>query len=142
MASEPFSRAFSNSLNRWGTTVRIRNYTETSGSVYDDDMSLAISGTDYWISGVVLSLDKTEGSNEANLVEQGKLINSDSKIYLNGSITLTGSVDQFKLQVGSPTGDWYSMIPLGTLNRQTNGTSVFQCSYIRLLTNGSLIGET
>ena len=71
---------FNNSLKEWGTQVRFKYFTRTfpgGGSYYDDDLILAQSGTDLWISGVVQPIDSTEGS-EQLLLEQGRILQARS----------------------------------------------------------------
>jgi hypothetical protein len=141
MGYERFSRAFEKCNSNFSDSLKIRYFSRTYDDVYDDEVNLTISGTDLWLSGTVQSLDTTQGSADANLIEQGRLINSDTKIFLNGSVLLTGSETEMKIQIGSPTGEQYSLIPMGALNRQVNGVPIFKVAYLRRLTTGSLIGE-
>jgi len=141
MSSERFSRAFQRAQDNFSTDIRIRYFTQTSGSVYDDDTSLVKSGNDLWVKGTTQGLNKTEGSVDANLLEQGKLINDDQKLFVNGSIIFTGISNQVKVQIGSPTGYQYSVIPLGALQGEVCGVNIFKTAYLRRLTNGSMIGE-
>jgi len=137
-----YSRGFARCLNKFGTSARIRYFSATLGSVYDDDVSLVKSGNDLWISGVVESLNLTRGSADSNFVEQGKLVTEDSKFYVNGSLVFTGiSGNQFKIQIGSPTGQEYSLIPEGGIDHQVNGVLIFKAGYLRRLTTGSIFGE-
>ena len=141
MVSDRLLYGFNHILNKASDTLKIRYYSQSAGSVYDDDMALTQSGNAVWISGIVLSLQGITSSTDANLLEQGKLINSDQKVFVNGSVALTGSILQVKIQIGSPTGNQHSMIPDGAQVYEANGIPIYKKFYIRYLTNGSLIGE-
>ena len=55
-----------NKLNRLaGKQIRLRYFTTTIGSVYDDDVTLTQTGNDLWTSGIVLPINATDGSHEA-----------------------------------------------------------------------------
>ena len=136
-----FSAGFRRLLDKASVPCRIRYFTTLQDDVYDDAGTLVVSGNDFWFSAIHNSLDKKEGSTDSNLVEQGKLRTTDTKLYMNGSIVLTGDVNQFKVQVGSPTGDQYSLIPAGGVDQDVNSVTIYKCAYVRRLTNGSLIGE-
>jgi hypothetical protein len=140
MSYERFSAAFLKAQNEFSTDIRIRNFTTVSGGVYDDDWVLT-SGVDTWLKGTTMELNTKDGSIDSNLLEQGKIITNDTKIFINGSINLTGSEKQVKVQIGSPTGEQYSIIPLGGLAGEVNGVNIFKQIYVRRLTNGSLINE-
>ena len=51
----------SNGLNQQiilaGNVFRVRYYTETIGSVWDDDRTLAASGNSLYLSGIILKID-------------------------------------------------------------------------------------
>lgn len=136
-----FSSSAQNALNRIinqvGTQVRIRYFTVTPGSVWDDEVSLTQSGNSLWTSGIFLPLNAREGSNESVLLNQGKLINSDSRLYVNGSLSFNGSTFMCDIQIGSPTGDLYTTIPLGGIHYKAESNSIYKKQYIRRLT-GSL----
>jgi hypothetical protein len=129
-------------MNNYADSIRIRYFNQVSGSVYDDDITLTQSGNDYWLSGTVQSLDTTQGSTDSNLLEQGKIISTDSKIFVNGSVIFTDHSNMLKIQIGSPTGDQFSLIPIGAVNKQVQGIPIFKTAYVRKITGtGSLIGE-
>lgn len=136
-----FSKAFSKCQDSFSTDIRIRYFNQYQDDVYDDSFSLTQSGNDIWCNGTIQSLDTTQGSTDANLVEQGKLINEDTKIFINGSLVLTDTDKQCKVQIGSPTGNQYSLIPVGGINKQVNGIPIFKQIYVRKIPLGSLIGE-
>lgn len=129
---------FNNIVKQAGTPVRIEYFSSTIGSVWDDEVTLAKSGSSVWTSGVVFPLNTKEGSSDANLLIQGKLIDSDKKLYLNGSLALTGSSHSISVMIGSP-GDLYTSIPLGGIVWSTEASPVYKVAYIRRLTTGSLL---
>lgn len=96
---------------------------------------------DNWVSGIVLPMDTREGSKESVLMQEGRLKNDDLKLFVSGNTNFTGSDRVVKVQLGSPTGDQYTVIPKGVIQYESQGTSIFRKVYLRKLTNGSLIGE-
>jgi len=138
------SQTFTNNFNKIrdiaGRPVRIIYFSSTAGSVYDDDLALTISDSAF-ISGVVFPLNGTHGSTDSVLLEQGKLISSDKKLYLNGSVATTGSNLNIRIQFGSGLGESYAPIPIGGIVQEVSGDQIYKRFYIRRLTTGSLIGE-
>ena len=122
-----------------GTPIRIEYFGQTLGSVWDDEVTYAKSGTSLWTSGVVFPLNTKEGSTDSVLLSQGKLINSDKKLYTNGSLAMTGSINAVTILLGSPTGELYTTIPEGGVVWEAEASPVYKVSYIRRLTTGSLI---
>lgn len=133
---------FINALNRTielaGTQLRIRYYDPIFDDTYDESQDIIKSGADVWTSGVIFSLNTRQGSADSVLVQQGKLIDSDKKVYLAGSIALTGSSQMIDIQLGSPSGDLFTTIPEGAISQEVEGAPVYQKVFIRRLT-GSLI---
>jgi len=129
--------ALNRTIELAGTPLRIRYFTQTVGSVWDDEVSLAQSGTDFWTSGVVFPVRGREGSNESVLLQQGKLIDSDKKLFIGGSITFTSGSQMTDVQIGSP-GQLYTTIPDGGIMYETEATPVYKVQFLRRLT-GSLI---
>ena len=131
----------------YGSQIRFRyfNVGFGAGSYYDDDVTLTISGDDFWTSGVMLPLSNTRGSSDAVLLEQGKVLTSDTKLYIDGAINTSGT---WKLglgnnSVGSPvpiTGE-YSLLCEGVTKWDVNATPILKKLYVRKLLTGSLIGE-
>lgn len=114
-----------------GTSVRLRYYIPTIGSVWDDELTgLTPSGT-LWFSGVVFPLNTSDGSTDSVLLKEGKLINLDKKLYVNGSITFAGSSFINDIMVGSPSGELYTPIPLGGIVWEAQGIPVYKVQYIR-----------
>ncbi len=127
----------------FGQLLRIKYYNVGygAGSYYDDDVTLTQSGSDYWTSGVILPINGTRGSNDAILLEQGKVTTNDTKLYIDGSINTSGVI---KIGLGSYTnmsGCEYSLLAEGVTEWDVNQVSILKKLYLRLLTNGSLIGE-
>lgn len=133
-------KGFNHILTRAGNQVRVRYFNQTFDDTYDDSVILTQSGNDVWTSGVILPLSSKQSSTDSVLFEQGKLIYSDKKIYLHGSLILTGSELQVKVQIGSPNGNNYSLLSEGTTEYQVSNQPIYKKVYLRRLT-GSLIGE-
>jgi len=131
------TRALDRTMELAGTQLRIRYFTETIGSVWDDETTLAQSGNSTWVSGVVFPIRGREGSTESLLLKQGKLLDSDKKVFVNGSIAFTGSIYGVDVQLGSPTGDLYSVIPDGGEMWEISSTPIYKKQFLRRLT-GSL----
>ncbi len=124
---------------KFGQLVRIKYFNITDiGEYYDDDIKLTQSGTDYWTSGVVLPITNAKGSSEATLVEQGKLLTNDTKLYIDGAVNTSGTV---KIGLGSPVEGEYSLLGEGVTKWSVNQTSILKKLYLRKLLTGSLVGE-
>jgi len=130
--------ALNRTLELAGTPLRIRYYDTVFDDVYDEATSLIQSGTDLWISGIVFPIHAKEGSSESILMNQGKLVDSDKTLYVNGSIVFTSTSQSVDVQLGSPTGTLYTTIPDGGITYETEATPVYKKQHIRKLT-GSLI---
>ena len=126
---------FNGLIQRTGLPIGITYYSLTVGSVWDDEVTLAKSGNTLWTSGIVLPV----GQADSVLVEQGKLLDSDQRLYVNGSLMFTGSEMQVEVQLGSrtTTDEIYTMIP-GGINPQVEDTKIYKKVFIRKLTTGSL----
>jgi len=130
---------FNNIVNENGVICRIRYFNPvfTSGT-YDDDIDLFVSG-DTWTSGLRQPMDKAYGGKEAVLLEQGLVSINDSKLYIQGSIDMSGTL---KIMIGSPTGDNYQVInDAGVIEWNINETPIYKKVYIRRLETGSFYGE-
>jgi len=129
---------FERTIKLIGRPIRIQYFTSTNGSVYDEPGTLTQSGNTLWISGAIFPLKNREGSEDAVLLEQGKLQDKDKKLYVNGSIDFAGVSEICKVQLGSPTGEIYSTIPLGGKAPEISGDKIYKKQYIRFLgTTGS-----
>ena len=125
---------------QFGQRVRFRYYAVTAGagSYYDDNISLAQSGSDVWTSGVILPINGTRGSADAVLLEEGKIFTNDTKLYVRGSVNTSGMI---KIGLGSPISGEYSLLGEGVTEWSVNQTKVLKKLYIRYLPLGSLTGE-
>ena len=125
-----------------GTQLRFRYFNVAypgAGSYYDDDTTLTQSGTDFYTSGLIFPINSKQGSTDALLVEQGLLLDNDSKVYVVGTVETSGL---FKVGIGSPqisTSSQFAVIPEGIHSYQINGSPVYKLMYLRQLTNGSLV---
>ena len=140
--STKLQSAFQKVIDRAGTQVRINYYTKTTGSIYDDDVTLTV-GSSVWTSGVIFPLNTYPSSTDAVLVQQGKLDSNDSKLFLSGGVGLTGEDGIVKIGVGGspiPLNEFFVM-PLGIHNHQVGVVNIYKKVWIRSLQNGSLIGE-
>lgn len=131
---------------KYGLQIRFRYFNvNVQEDYYDDDVILTRSGNDFWTSGVVLPISNARGSSDAVLLEQGKILMNDTKLYIDGSINTSGT---WKLGLGSNdtnipvsiTGE-YSLLSEGTAKWSVNATPILKKLYIRRLTTGSLMGE-
>jgi hypothetical protein len=127
-------------IDKAGAKIRVNYYTQSIGSVYDDDSVLTQSGTSLWTSGVILPLSNQAGTYESLLVEQGKLRTDDCKLYTKGNISITGSEFRTTIMIGSP-GEVYSILDPGIISPQVEGERIYKKVFLRLLQNGSLIGQ-
>ena len=123
----------------YGQPSRIKYYDTSygAGSYYDDDVTLTLSGTT-WITGLVQPVTAGRGSSEAVLVQQGQLLTNDSKIYVTGTVDTSGII---KIGLGSPSINEYSVVGDGITSWNINGEIIYKKIFVRLLTNGSLVGE-
>lgn len=127
--------------NKAGVLCRFKYYSQSIGSVWDDDVVLTQSGNSIWASGIVLPVNSQTGTKDYLLQQEGKLAPTDIRLFVSGNISFGGSTLQTKIQIGSPTGDEFGVIPLGILDYSLQNTSIFRKAYLRRITNGSLIGE-
>lgn len=138
-----FAGAFNNIINRVGTQIKIQYFKAIPGSVWDDDVILTISGNDLWTSGVVLPLSHQRGSSESVLLEQGGLINDDRKLFIHGSLILTGSdrSRSISIQIGSPTGENFTMLD-NNIRVNVSDVPIYRKVFLRRIGGvGSLLGE-
>ena len=138
--STKFGAGFKDIVDKAGQQIRVRYFNETIGSVWDDDVTLVVSGND-WMSGVIFPVNTAKGSSDSLLLEQGKIIDSDKKVFINGSIVLTGSDLQCKVQIGSPTGENYEVIADGGIAWTYSSDAIYKKAFLRRITTGSFIGE-
>ena|SRR3990167_3102496 len=139
-----FALALNSIINKTGTQIRVRYFTQTVGSVWDDDTSLVQSGNDLWTSGVFLPLSNQVGGADRMLVEQGRIQYDDTKLFMHGSLLLISGNIQLKIHIGSPISPSkeYSVIPPGPIGYSVQDTPIYKFAYIRRIGGvGSLLGE-
>ncbi len=129
---------FNRIMDTAGGQIRVRYYTQVVGSVWDDETTLTLNST-LWTSGIIMPLNTRQGSEESVLMEQGKLIDGDKKIFTAGSLTFTSGTLQVEVQLGSPTGEKYTTIELGGTAPEVENTKIYKKQFIRRLTTGSLL---
>ena len=124
---------------KYGQLVRFRYFDSSygAGSYYDDDVTLTVSGN-IWTSGLAQPVDASRGSYEAVLVEQGKLLSNDIKLYVKGDVNTSGII---RVGLGSPPTGEYSVLDDGVISWNINGEQVIKKLYLRRLPTGSLVGE-
>ena len=128
-----------NIVGNLGTACIIKYYTRTiggGGSYYDDDVSLVLSGTSQWTSGLFASL-KGKGR-DGLLMDRGVLLEDDSKLILPGNFDTSGTI---KIGIGSPPARHYGNVQIGPLHENFNESAVYKVLYLRYLPTGSLTGE-
>jgi len=134
---DSLSNGFNSIISKAGKPIGITYYalSHVNGSVWDDEVILAKSGNTLWTSGIVLPI----GQADSVLVEQGKLIDSDQRLYVNGSLSFTGSEFQVEIQLGSATttDQIFTKIP-GGINPEVEDQRIYRKIFIRKLTTGSL----
>ncbi len=125
-------------INNNGENIRFCFFdtTHASGNVYDDDVTLAKSGNDINVSGLVQPLN----SNEAQLLQQGALLTDNLKVYVAGNTELSGT---WKLGIGgSPPANEYSLSEKNvTYSPFVNGSIIYKKLFVTRLTTGSLALE-
>ena len=132
---------FNKLLSLGGNQILIKYYSQTTGSIYDEAVSLAQSGNTTWLSGLVMPTGNT--SDDQVLLQQGKIGLDDLKIYVAGNTNFdfTGSVVMTKIGIGSPSSTFYSLLAEGTETHVNEDQLVYKTAYIRKLINGSFAGE-
>jgi len=132
---------FNNGL-QYGEQIRFKYYNQIATGDYDDDTTLTQSGTDFWVSGVVQPINTNQYSSDALLLEQGKILQDDKKLYVEGTVQTSG-LGPIKIGLnGSPTTEQYRILEDGQITDWTiNGTIIYKKLYLKYLTNGSFVGE-
>jgi hypothetical protein len=135
--SDDFVNGVLEALN-YGQQLRIRYFNEFNNGDYDSDITLTQSGADYWCSGVILPINQGRGSSDAIVLQQGRVLTNDTKIYIQGNINTSGVL---RIGLGSPITGEYSILPDGVIKYSVNQIDVLKKIYLRLLPTGSLSGE-
>jgi len=139
MVANKLIQGLNRAIQLAGQPIRIRYYTVVFDDVYDESIRYLQSGNNIWTSGISFPVGGFKGATEGLLLEQGKLISSDKKMYIRGNTSLTGSNLTIDIQIGSPTGDLYSTILDGGTNWSADNT-VYTRQYIRRLTTDLING--
>lgn len=139
---------FNEAIRVWGQPVRFKYLTAVypgAGSYYDDDLTMTQSGADLWTSGIAQPIHDPSGSNERVLLQQGKILINDTRLYIPGNIdTGTGAASgtiQFRIGIGSPPVNEYALTEAGVLTWSPEGSPVYKKCYLRVLPTGSLSEE-
>lgn len=123
--------------NNRGQTLRVRYYTATIGSVWDDERTLTQSGNDLYISGFFSSVDGTKGSFDEVLLEEGRISYNDSKMFVNGSIQTTSGGRVFTMSLSGVNIVYREILP-GVNTQNLQGYQPYKIVYVRELQTGSL----
>src|SRR3990167_8734718 len=121
------------SIKTTGNVFRIRYYTETTGSVWDDERTLTASGANLYISGAIQKMDSLRGSEDQVLVEQGRLRYDDSIIYVAGSIQTTSGVRVFTIALSGNSANErvYKEVLPGAMLPTYFGENPYKKIYVR-----------
>jgi hypothetical protein len=115
--------------------IKLVNYTQAGSQYYDDYMTQVNAGSS-WISGLIFPVKAKTGSNEALLMEQGKLLTNDKVIFIKGSVNVNSS--GLLVGIGSPVNKYYTLIADGITTYEVNGSPVYKKLYVRHTINGSI----
>ena len=129
--------ALDHQINLAGNVLRVRYYTETIGSVWDDERTITKSGNDLYISGTIHKIDAMRGSEDQVLLEQGRIAYNDTKFFINGSVQTTSGIRIFTIGISGIDQVFREITP-GAIIPQFAGTNVYKKIYGRLIPNGSL----
>lgn len=122
-----------------GQPMRIRYYDDsTIGSVWDDERTITKSGADLYVSGIIQTVNTAKGSSDAFLVEEGRILYSDSKIFIGGSIQTTSGTRIFTIGPSGTADLVFREISPGINVPIYQGIDTMKAVYLRLLANGSL----
>ena len=127
---------------KYGEQIRFKYYSTAYIGEYDDDIKLTQSGTDFWTSGLVQPITNKQFNSDAILLQQGKILLDDKKVYVRGDVQTSG-LGPIKIGMnGSPTSQQYQILGDGEVTEwSVNGTPIYKKIYCRFLTNGSFLGE-
>lgn len=120
-----------------GRPVRIRYYTETIGSIWDDERVLAYSGNDIYMSGAFLEVNSTKGSDDSVLLEEGRIKYGDLKLVISGGVQTTSGALVFTASK-SGADIVYREIEIGAHAPDYYGLPAYKLIYMRQLQTGSL----
>ena len=119
----------------YGQKINVMTFTGSVGpNDYDDVISYTKQSGPTWNDGVILPLKNKYGSEDAVLIEQGKLLFTDKKLYLKGDVTVSGNI---LVGIGSPSSTYYNVISPGRRTVPVLGSDIFHKMYIRYHHAGS-----
>ena len=126
-----------------GRPLRIRYYTESfpgTGSVWDDGVIYTKSGNDFYTSGLIQELSGTKGSDDALLLEEGRIRYGDVKLFISGAIETTSGIKVWTIAPSgaAPNLPVYRVIEPGLHAPQYFGQTVYKQIYGRESYGGSL----
>jgi len=136
--------AFDYSIKRAGQPLLVRYYTESypsTGSVWDASPTFTKSGNDLYISGLIQEIsENSKSSNDAILLEEGRLRYGDIKVYISGGIQTTSGVLLFTITPSgpSPLMPVYREVAPGLHAPSYYGLSPYKKVYMRESYEGSL----
>ena len=127
---------FNTVIDENGTSCTIRNYPTITftNTGYDDEQLISASGT-LTSGGCVLM---PIGPSDREYFERGLVTHNDSKLYLAGSIGVSGNS---VITVGN-TGSMFEVLPQGVKRYDVSGTTIYQIVYARNFFSGQHVGIT
>ena len=143
MIHDKLIAGFNKALRDAGEQIKVSYFYQTVGSVWDDEVNLTLSGASVLTSGIVFPVSDKYGSEDAMLLEQGRIGMGDKKLYVAGSLAFvggTGSLLDVRISLGASANESYSIV-WGGIPWQAGETDIYKKLYIRKLPTGSLIGE-
>jgi hypothetical protein len=127
---------FSKAVEEFGSKMRFQYFVASGAAAnYDDNVAYTQTGSTVWCNGIINIMTSTQGSNDAILLERGRVLQSDLKVYVGGSINTSGI---FTVGLGSPVTQVYTIIPQGTDAPMVDNTPIYKMMFLRALTTGSL----
>ena len=128
----------SQTIKEFGELCRLKYYSYSFSGADFDSAFLSASGNALWIYGFIQNINRP---NDFEYLAQGRIQQSDSKLYVCGSLDLTPTNGQIKIGIGSPIKMEYYTLQQGCSVYSLNGSDIYTKSFIRVLNNGSFINE-
>lgn len=109
----------------YGTPVLVTNYPTITFDAdgYDDEQLISASGTSTSGAGILQPI----GNSDRSYVEAGLVTNNDNKLFLPGSIPVSGNS---QLTIGN-TGSLYQVLPQGIRRYDVSGVTIYQTVFVR-----------
>ena len=123
-------------FNTAGVPILITNYPTITfnNTGYDDEQLVSASGTNTSGAGILQPI----GAGDRQYVERGLVTWNDSKLFLAGSIGISGNS---VVTVGN-AGSLYEVLPQGIQRWDVSGVTIYQTAYIRQVYSGQHAGVT